>query len=149
MGDQELDRIIAQIGEIGRNGWEESMFNERDGLQITVQRSELLTALRANREKHVAEYKEAEFAFREAAIAKLKESLAAVEVHGADPRRHMMLDLDVPQSHEREYTTVIRMLEMATDSHIVIAEAKYLQYVEDEWAWKAGFNASTMAYKKR
>lgn len=125
------------------------MFNERDGLQITVSRADLLNALRDNREKHVAEYKEAEFAFRETLIAKLKESLAAVEVHGEDPRKHMVLSLDIPQSHQRDYDIAIRMLEMSRDETITIDETKYLQYVEDDWNWKAHFAATTQVYKKR
>lgn len=125
------------------------MFNREDGLQITVARTELLAALKSNREKHVAEYKEAESAFREAAIAKLKESMAAIEVHGEDPRKHMMLNLDIPQSHQRDYDIAIRMLEMSRDETIIIDETKYLQYVEDDWGWKASFTATTMSYKKR
>lgn len=124
------------------------MFNERDGLMITVPRVKLIEALTANRTTHVADFDEATAAFRGAVLNKLREAVAAVE-DGADPRLHLAINLSIPQSHQREYDTALNMLTMATDTSIVIDEKKYLQYVEDEWSWKPGFAASTALYKSQ
>lgn len=45
-----------------------------------------------------------------------------------------------PESHEKEYNTVIKNLELSTAEFVVLGQSDFNQYVLDEWIWKSTFS---------
>ena len=114
--------------------------------KITVEKTKLLEALRANRTRHVAEAAEAEKGFRRALEAELRKMLADV-LEGRAARTST--DLKAPVSHERDYDVAIDMLEWSTATSIVVSSSQFRMYVRDEWDWKSTFKMSTERYAGR
>ena len=116
--------------------------------KVTIKKSDLLSAMRANLEKHVSDYREAMAGYRAEILAG---ALALVEV-ARDASQTIKLDLVTrhaePQHHTRDYVRVIRMLEMSTAEEITISEHQFAQYVLDEWTWAATFNATKARYSR-
>lgn len=110
---------------------------------IKVNKSELLTVLRENREKHRAIFLEATEGYRLAAIDELDKMLKDAK-QGRQIRRS--LSLVEPQDQTRDYDRVIRMLEMSQDDVVELAEHDFMQYVLDDWSWKRQFLLSNTAY---
>jgi len=110
---------------------------------IKVDKTELLTVLRENREKHKTIFAEAQEGYRTAAIKELDAMLADAEA-GKQIRRS--LTLIEPQDQTRDYDRAIRMLEMSQDDVIELEEHDFAQYVLDDWSWKRQFLFSNAAY---
>ena len=113
---------------------------------IKVRKSELLTVLRENREKHRAIFLEAAEGYKTAAIAELDSMLHDARV-GKKIRRS--LSLIEPQDQTCDYDRAIRMMEMSQDEIIELEEHDFAQYVLDDWAWKRQFLHSNSAYSHK
>lgn len=121
--------------------------------EIKVKRDELLVKVRANREKHIAEYKEACEGYKAAATQKISE--AAHELTGRIERLKegqmisLMLisfDLEVPQDHTDDYDQVIAMLEMSVDDVMTIRSDEFACYVMDNWQWRREWEVTKSTY---
>lgn len=110
---------------------------------IKVKRSELLSALQENREKHRTIFLEAQVGYREQAIKELDAMLAEAKA-GKRIRRSVMLT--EPQDQTADYDRAIRMMEMSQDELIELSETDFAQYVLDDWQWKRQFLHSNRAY---
>lgn len=114
-----------------------------------INKHQLLEIVRDNMAKHVAEYIEATVGFNEqfwervASLSKLKDEKEARDRAGA------IYSMQKPVSHEADYKRVIRMLELSVDDVIEIGEHEFMQYVQDEWAWKQQFAATTSLYNAK
>lgn len=105
----------------------------------------LLAALRANRTTHIAEYNEAMVGYREKATAELTELLRKVAAGEQIDRTLMTV---APTSHETDYDTAIKMIDMGEDAVIELTMEEFNQYVEDNWDWKRAFQFVNSTYKK-
>ena len=110
---------------------------------IKVGKSELLTVLRENREKHRTIFLEATEGYKTAAIAELDSMLADAKA-GKKIRRSM--SLIEPSDQTCDYDRAIRMMEMSQDEIIELEEHDFAQYVLDDWAWKRQFLHSNAVY---
>ena len=119
------------------------MVNDFGESKVTVKKSELLDAMRANREGHRAEFLKAQDGYRLAVIEELDKMLADAR-DGKNLR--VAVGLTAPTEHTKDYDRVIRMLEMSTADEIVISETQFAQYVLDEWGWMGQFKATTSRY---
>lgn len=110
---------------------------------VKLNKTELLGIVRANKEKHIKEYKEALQDFKLAVIKVCNENMelaeaGKVELKAMPPK---------PYSYEDSYTRAIRMLELSIDDVIEIDEHTFNQLVLDEWQWKQAFSTSNSTYK--
>lgn len=113
---------------------------------IKVNTSDLLEVLQTNREKHLADYKEAVAEYRKLAVAELTEMLK--QAKSKDGKIKRGITAPEPQSFVSSYDTAIKMLEMSVDDTMELSQAEFLQYVEDKWSWQQTFASTTMVYKK-
>jgi hypothetical protein len=52
----------------------------------------------------------------------------------------VQISVSKPESHEKEYDTVIKNLELSTAEFVVLGQSDFNQYVLDEWTWKSTFS---------
>lgn len=110
---------------------------------VTVRRSELLDALRTNREAHAGIVAEAIEGYQAECERLLLEHLAAVR---SGRRKRIYVDLPEPVDQTRDYDRTIRMAEMSIDDAIELTLREFAQYVMDDWSWKQAFLASNSTY---
>ena len=100
---------------------------------ITVNKQELLTRMRENRDKHRKVFLDALAGYRAEALTVLEEQVASLR-DGKTPE--IRFTLSRPADHTRDYDRVIGMLDMDKGSEFTLDEQTYAQYVDDDWAWK-------------
>ena len=81
---------------------------------VKINRLQLLAKVQENREKHIAEFKEAWEGYLIDTVAELKKMLE--DAKNGKVKHH--LDLVVPTSFEQQYDRVIAMLEWSTDETV-------------------------------
>ena len=119
------------------------MINDFGESKVTIEKNNLLSAIRANREKHVKEFEETHAGYRVALVEELTKKLAEAK-EGKRVGQH--IEAAEPASHVKDYDRVIRMIEMSTAAEIIITEQQFSQYVLDEWGWQAAFKAMSARY---
>lgn len=112
-----------------------------------VKKSDLLERIKANRQKHIADFEAANVEYRKRAEQALRAKLARVQ-EGRSFRLRYWPNLIPPQSHQREYDQVIGLLQMTTDDIINITASDYARFVEDDWEWKTEFSTALSNYSK-
>lgn len=124
--------------------------------QITIKKVDALEKIKANREIHIADFKEAVEGYKKEvqrevakAIVKLQGQADKIIDSNGVPQQltPFYSALKVPQSHEDDYNTVIKMLEMEIKPEITISTEEFTCYLEDKWDWKEDFTRTTTVYK--
>ena len=110
-------------------------------LKVTVKKIELLDRLKVNLLEHKQIYKEAVEGFKIHARKQLEDLLGR-----CNGKEQIYLSLSAPEDHSSAYTTVIGMLEMATDTEIELSAKEYRNLVEDKWDWMEDWLLSNRAY---
>lgn len=111
--------------------------------EIKVAKSQLLEALRTNRDGHAAQYEKAKAGYLKVTKAKLDgliERVAAGEVIGQqwiDP---------APEDHTKDYDVIISMMEWSIGDEVVLSQAQFRQYVQDDWGWREQWMTSNSVY---
>jgi hypothetical protein len=113
---------------------------------INVKRTDLLTKLRENRDKHAAEFKVAMEGFRMEVLNVLEDAVAKLEKDDKSFDKGLFMNEDPPQDHTADYDLVIGMMEMSVDEIIQMDSNSFNQYVMDNWAWKQQFAETTSKY---
>lgn len=114
---------------------------------VKMNKVELLEIVRANKEKHVREFKESVEDYTKAAL-KIAQANLELAVTGDLEQIAKIKSLPAkPTSYEDAYTRAVRMLELSVDEVIEIEEHIFNQLVLDEWSWKQNFTASATLYK--
>jgi hypothetical protein len=111
--------------------------------EVTVNKVDLLTALRANRDRHRAIFEEALAGWRDRALEELDRQAERVR---AGRRGNVQVVLPAPQDHTADYERVIGMLELDVEDQITLSEQDYAQYVDDDWGWRRQWLAQNSAY---
>ncbi len=115
---------------------------------VNVSRNTLLDKLRENLEAHKTEYAEAVADYQERLLGDLKLAAKKVaKIKDVKDLQNFSFDLPYPQSHEREYTEIIEMLEMSVDENIQLDAQSFRAYIKNEWAWRSHFDATRASYK--
>ncbi len=114
---------------------------------IKMKRLELLEIVRANKEKHIAEFNEAVGDYKTLVMKIAQENLKLAKTSDPEKFKQMKPMPPSPVSYEDSYRRAIRMLELSVEDIIEVEEDVFNQLVLDEWAWKRGFTATTMSYK--
>lgn len=112
-----------------------------DKIKVIV--ADLLKTIKANREKHIAEYKEALAGYRTTTIAKMKENLVAAEAGG---ELKTSINVARPESHEKEYDRAISMLTWTQDTVVELDVHDFDRFVNDEWSWQQNFKSVNSMY---
>ena len=113
---------------------------------VTVDKTELLAALRENRTGHRSAFEDAQKGWRETVIEQLDEMLQFAR-NGQKMR--FQFSLPEPEDHTKDYDRVIRMVEMEVNHEIEIAEQDFRAYVMDDWDWMAQWSGSNSMYVAR
>jgi hypothetical protein len=124
--------------------------------QVKVKRQELLERVRANRWKHIAEYKEACKDYKvdalkavDMAVSKLRKKVEGLEDGELLKLAGVSFNLPYPQSHERSYNRAIQMLEMGVEDIVELSASQFAQLVQDDWDWQREFQVSRMSYSAK
>lgn len=119
--------------------------------KVTVQSKALLNKISRNRDRHQEDFDEAMTGymkdFRKALELKLTQ-IGQAEESGDNIPSQGFPDLPVPREHLTEYDRVIQMIEMSVEHQIELSSVEFAQYVQDDWAWKPAFVATSSNYKK-
>lgn len=126
-------------------GWEDR--------EVTILKNDLLVVLRENRQNHIDDYKLACAGYRKAALAKIEEVTndLKAKINGLQEGQTIAVmgvsfGLPFPQSHEKAYNQIIRMLEMSVDERFVLTSGQFACFVMDDWDWKQEWGASNSSY---
>ena len=122
------------------------MFNVKHRV-ITMKVSDLLEALKKNREIHAAEFEEAKAAFIERMESDLKLALKKTKTGNFDEIKNIRLYPKVLENHVREYDEAIQMLQYTTTDIVEIDSETFRAYVNNEWAWSDTFKNVLNTYK--
>jgi hypothetical protein len=110
---------------------------------ITVNKTDLIDKMSANRDEHNATFRKALEVFREKAIERFEQQIADVKA-GKMPDRY--LNLPWPEEHTQDYDRALQMLYWHQGAEIELTEAEFTQYVQDDWGWRQSFAINTTAY---
>ena len=115
---------------------------------VTVKTTDLVETLKANLNKHRAEFEEAMAGYKEACIKCLRKraSLIANGKTEEEPEMWVSFQLPCPRSYANHYEQLLQMLEMATDDELKIDGTQFRQWIQDEWDWKDSHVATRMLY---
>jgi hypothetical protein len=108
--------------------------------EITVDKTELLAKIRANRLDHRAIFEEALAGFQAEAERELNEQI--VRLHSG-LRRDILVRKPVPVDHTGDYDRAIAMIEMSMGDTMTLEENDFAQYVMDDWGWQGQFLSNT------
>jgi hypothetical protein len=111
--------------------------------KFEVPKEKLLEILKTNRTAHVAAYKEASTVWQKEAIEEMEKNLRIAHESGHIIQGTM---LDKPKHHTKDYSDVIGLLELSSDTSVSLGFSDYRKYVNDEWDWKRGFETANSQY---
>lgn len=114
---------------------------------IKMNRLELLAIVKANKEKHVAEFIEATADYKLVVLQITQANVKLAKTGDLEQFKNIKHLPAAPTSYEKEYGRAIRMLELSVEEVIDIEEDVFNQLVLDEWSWKHSFTASNTMYK--
>lgn len=103
-----------------------------------IEKAKLRETLRSNREKHLAEFKEARVNYKKKALEFLRDQESEIEKGGVLAYSH----LPAPQNHVEHYDTALRMLDQTTENLIELDVNSFRKLVEDNWEWSNQFKTS-------
>ena len=113
---------------------------------VNVKRTDLLAKLKANRDKHAAEYTTAMEGYRIEILNQLEYAVRKLETDKAAFDKGLFLSENPPENHITDYDLAIMMMEMSTDDSIHMDSNSFNQYVMDNWSWKQTFSETTTKY---
>jgi len=116
------------------------------GFETTVKRVALIECIKKNMVEHQSIVEEATAGYREKVIAALEAKLEEVR---SEKKVELNFQLTPPSSHMKDYSRVLKMLEMDTKELITLSEEQFACYVMDEWDWKHNFMHVNARYSKK
>ncbi len=114
---------------------------------VKIFKNELLTIVRENKVKHIADYQEAVEDYKAAVLKIAKDNLQLAESGDLEKISKIKSTPHAPVSYEDNYNRAIRMLELSVDVEIELEQDVFNQLVLDEWSWKNSFLNSKTLYK--
>lgn len=139
---------------------------------VEVDRIKLIATLESNREKHLAEYKEAMEGYKSTLLTKIEEAYVDAKkqikneydrikakvgkLTDEDIARQrdsvvlldgIVVEMKVPRSYVKEYDAAIDMARWDVRETLDLTHAEFTCFVRDQWDWKSGFEAVSMMYK--
>ena len=115
----------------------------RGELTINVRRTELLEALKENRDLHGAAFEKAKAGYVRVERRHLLEALDRLD-RGEMINR--ILGNVPPENHTSDYDDAIDMMMWSTDDIVELTQQQFKQYVKDDWGWKNQWVTSNSMY---
>lgn len=112
---------------------------------VRINKEELLSKVRINRDNHKHTFEKALIGYREEVIKELEESLHNARI---GKKIQTYISLEEPMNQTQDYDRVIAMLEMSEDQIIELTSQEFDHYVLDNWTWKEQFTISNSKYIK-
>jgi len=103
---------------------------------VVVDKKELLSTLKKNRDNYRAMFEEALIGYRKLVIEKLDKAIQDAKT-GKKIKTYFRIEEPVAQTPD--YDRAISMLEWSLDDKIELTEHEFAQYVTDNWQWKMNF----------
>jgi len=119
---------------------------------VKVNKQELLSVVRENLQKHIAQFEESKEDYLKA-LTCVSEQNVKIANKRLKQSINGKIDSDLswkqlppePVSFESEYNRAIRMLEMSVETDLDVEAQVFNQLALDEWSWKNQFlNVSTL-----
>jgi hypothetical protein len=114
-------------------------------MKVTVEKEEMLGALKDNRANHARIVEESRVGYIEEAKKVIEEKLEDLK---AGKATSLQFALTPPQDYTSTYDTAIKMLEMHTGDGIELTAGEVRNLVMDEWDWMENFLLSNSAYSR-
>lgn len=114
-----------------------------NSMSITANTKDVLAALVRNRDAHSAIVVEARVGYVKAAREALQDQLSKLE---AGKISVVTFLLSPPQDHTKVYNTAIKMMELHTETTVVLDASQVRTLMMDEWDWKRHFLLSNSVY---
>jgi hypothetical protein len=111
--------------------------------QTHINKGELLAILETNRDQHRDKFLRAQEGYRRRVIQELDRRL---EDARAGREIDLAFRLPEPEDHTADYEREIRMLELETESTVVLSMREFDQLVMDRWGWSEDFAMTSSAY---
>ncbi len=112
--------------------------------QLSINRLEIIQAIKAGQEKHIREYAEA-LADYQAVL--LKEFTRIQGQISAGNFKDVSVNIPAPQDHSGDYSHILNMLERGTAEDLVVDSNAFKAYFNNEWVWSRGFAETASFYK--
>lgn len=113
--------------------------------KVRVKKAELLAILNKNKVEHGEIFRQAQEAYRQAAIKELEAQLALARTDGKFTLKRIN-EMVLPSDYTDQYERAIKMLEMSIDDTIEISASEFANYVEDSWSWSREWGISNSNY---
>lgn len=123
--------------------------------EVKVNKAELLTKVKINKEKHIEEFNKSIEVWKLRATEGVEATLNSLDSkhfsakteHTEFPTFDFDFKYDRPICHLKDYDRAISMLEMSQEVEVSIGAKDFDQLVNDEWGWKGEFTASNTKYR--
>lgn len=107
-------------------------------------KEQLLEKLKANREKHAADFKAAMKEYYKATQAACKQVLDMLESGEEVNHAQVLKNLTRPVDQTKHYDRIIEMLSFTSVDQIELSQEVFTQIVLDEWDWKSSYEATKL-----
>jgi hypothetical protein len=112
---------------------------------ITVRKSDLHQALETNMAEHHDTYVTAMQVYEVKVREWFEENLALIQ-RGQMHKVQLRCPYPVPEEHTDDYQRAIDMLQWDQGDTIVLSEADFITFINNEWGWHRSFLANTTSY---
>ena len=113
--------------------------------EIKVSKKKLINILKDNRKRHIRLFEETWAGYEMDVQEWFTQQLENLE---DGIKFQTIFEGEVPESHETDYDRIIGMLELDTDSEVILNTPEYTNYVDDDWSWKKSFSHLNSTYSK-
>lgn len=97
--------------------------------QVKIKVADLIAKLKDNRDSHTKLYNDAMEGYYVDTEKKLRKKISDLKAQ----KIVASFSVSVPKDHTPDYDRLIKMLEMSTDTELVISSQDFNRYVLDEW----------------
>ncbi len=111
--------------------------------EITVKKSRLIEIITKNRTEHRAIFDEACVGYAKMMEQELETRLKEIR---SGKKIVRITAMAVPEDHTGDYDRVLKMLDLAEETEIVLQERDVAMYIMDDWQWKQNFLISNSHY---
>lgn len=112
-------------------------------MKTTIQKAKLLTILKENKSNHKKLFLMAVDGFKKEAIGRLENKAEEIKLGKLDS---VLIHLMFPENHEEDYDRAIKMVEMNTETKILLSEDEFSTLVMDDWKWKQNWLMTNQIY---
>lgn len=109
---------------------------------ITVDKTELITKIKENKDNHIKEYKKAVVAYKKEAL----KQLLALTNKVKEGDMTIRLDLITPIDNSENYDKIIQMFEWDVNQEVELEQREFTEYVQDETDFAISAKFSNQSY---